>query len=264
MLWIVEGYSKRQLLSQSKKSRSTLDRILQYFLGHPPLFENDLSPYQYLLFDGTFLKRRIGVVATMEGEEHRILHGAYAVRESSPKEMRNYFSSLLGRGLSPKSVTVDGNPQVIQALKEVWLEIIIQRCLVHIERQGLMWTRQYPKRTDAKYLRKLFLKIPFIKNQEDKERFLSEVQAWEEHYGSSLARAPARGWVESDLKRARSMLLKALPDMFHFLDDPNIPSSTNGLEGYFSRLKARYQSHRGLSPSKRSSYFQWYFFLVSR
>jgi len=39
------------------------------------------------------------------------------------------------------------------------------------------------------------------------------------------------GYVFSDIKRARSMLLRALPDMFHYLDNPLIPTSTNGLEG---------------------------------
>src|SRR3989337_4239062 len=71
---------------------------------------------------------------------------------------------------------------------------------------------------------------------------------------------PERGRVFSDIKRAGSMLLKALPDMFHYLDNPKIPATTNGLEGYFSRLKAHYRQHRGLHPSKRANYFSWYFY----
>jgi hypothetical protein len=54
------------------------------------------------------------------------------------------------------------------------------------------------------------------------------------------------------------MLQKALPDMFHYLDDHDIPRSTNGLEGYFSRLKRYYRQHRGLTPKKRENYFAWY------
>ncbi|MFH1314044.1 MAG: hypothetical protein ABIJ00_12575 [Candidatus Eisenbacteria bacterium] len=55
------------------------------------------------------------------------------------------------------------------------------------------------------------------------------------------------------------MLSRALPDMFHYLDDPRIPSSTNGLEGYFAQLKGHYRQHRGLTRQKWTDYFNWYF-----
>ena len=70
--------------------------------------------------------------------------------------------------------------------------------------------------------------------------------------------------VFSDIKRARSMLRHALPDMFHYLDDQHIPTTTNGLEGYFSRLKSHYRQRRGLSPQRRPNYFAWYFHFVPR
>jgi hypothetical protein len=70
--------------------------------------------------------------------------------------------------------------------------------------------------------------------------------------------------VFSDLKRARSMLLAALPDMFRYLDDPMIATSTNALEGYFARLKQRYRQHRGLASHHRNAYFRWYLNLCPR
>lgn len=79
-----------------------------------------------------------------------------------------------------------------------------------------------------------------------------------------MAGAAETGWVFSDLKRARSLLLAALPDMFHYLDDPAIPKSTNALEEYFARLKHKYRQHRGLAPPHRSAYFRWYVHLCPR
>jgi hypothetical protein len=66
------------------------------------------------------------------------------------------------------------------------------------------------------------------------------------------------------LKRARSMLMVALPDMFHYLKDANIPTSTNSLEGYFGRLKQKYLQHRGLAQRHREAFFRWYFHLCPR
>lgn len=152
----------------------------------------------------------------------------------------------------------------MRILRHVWPAIVVQRCLVHVQRQGLMWCRRFPKRTDAKHLRALFLKVMSIHTQKDRDQFIAELQNWERRHGTLIDRSPERGWVFSDLKRARSMLLSALPDMFHYLDDSSIPKSTNALEGYFARLKQRYRQHRGLARAHRDAYFRWFLHLSPR
>lgn len=223
--------------------------------------KQNLSGHKHILFDGTFIHGRKSIVAVMDHSDRKIFAGQYGVAENSIPQLRQFFAPLLITGLKPTSATVDGNPQVIKLLEELWPGIIIQRCLAHIQRQGLMWCRRFPKRTEAKYLRKLFLKVTYINNTKEQDKFLSDVQAWEQRYGYYLSLAPEKGRVFSDIKRARSMLIKALPNMFHYLNDPQIPAMTNSLEGYFSRLKSKYRQHRGLSPKRRYSYFKWYFHL---
>jgi hypothetical protein len=263
-LWITEGYSIRQLEHISKHSHSKLKRIIQYWLNKPPEPRNEFSTLKYLVFDGTFLHGRKSIIALMDGSDHSIHAGRYGIRENSASQLGSFFLVLTRKGLCPKSATIDGNPHVIRFFRTIWPNIIIQRCLVHIQRQGLSWCRRFPKRTDAKHLRKIFQRVTYLRTKEDKERFILLINQWEQKYGKQIAVSPEIGWVFSDLKRARSMLLKALPDMFHYLDDPNISFSTNGLEGYFSRLKANYRRHRGLSPKHRKNYFQWYFYLKNR
>ena len=119
--------------------------------------------------------------------------------------------------------------------------------MVHIQRQGLSWCRTYPKTVSARKLRDIFLQVTNIRTKEERDKFLELQAKWEQKYGRFIAMQPEKGRVFSDIKRARSMLLKALPDMFHYLDDPGIAFTTNGLEGYFSRLKGHYRQHRGLS-----------------
>lgn len=222
-----------------------------------------LKSVQRILVDGTYFERKRGLVAVMNSDGHAVVYGKFGITEG-PRGMALVCQGLLERGCSPKSATIDGSPSVRQALTTHWPKIIIQRCLVHVQRQGLMWCRRFPKNAAGKHLRILFLKVTQIHSYKERDDFLSEVEAWERRYGHSVASAPDRGWVMSDLKRARSMLLKALPDMFHYLSDSCIPKTTNGLEGYFSRLKDRYRDHRGLSPKRRAAYFQWYFHLRSR
>lgn len=199
----------------------------------------------------------------MDAKTNTVISGQYGVSENSDRQLLAFFRPLIAKGLNPISFTVDGNPQVIRTLKALWPDIIIQRCLVHVQRQGLMWCRRNPKTTYARKLRDIFLQVTRIRTIKECDRFLESIRCWENEYGSYIQSHPERGRVFSDIKRARSMLLKALPDMFHYLDS-DIPFSTNGLEGYFSRLKRNYRQHRGLSKKKLNSYFAWYFFLSPR
>ena len=199
----------------------------------------------------------------MDAADNSIVTGGYGIKEKF-RELINFFEQLKQQSLKPKSFTTDGNTAILMALKTVWPKVIIQRCLVHIQRQGLMWCRINPKRIEGKTLRKLFLMVTDIHNRSSAEKFLQDFFSWDEKYGRKLLAGKTSGWVVSDIVRARSMLLKALPDMFHFLVDPSISKTTNGLEGYFSRLKAKYQQHRGLGTVYRTDYFKWYLHLVRR
>lgn len=257
---MTEGFSVRQICTFNGLSQSTVQRIIHYWLDRPPKPTETLSAHN-LIFDGTFLFRRCSLIAIMDAASGKIIHGQYGIHENSLPQLQTCFFHLRNKGLMPVSCTVDGNPQVMRALKTVWPNIIIQRCLVHIQRQGLMWCRKNPSRLDAKKLRKLFLQVVKIHTIPQRNNFLDSVNLWEKQYGSKIANSPERGWVFSDLKRARSMLLNALHHMFHYLHNPAIPNTTNSLEGYFARLKNHYRQHRGLSPLYRSNYFTWYFHL---
>ena len=256
----MEGFSVRQISRYSKHSRDKIYRIINHWLSKSPKgnFTN-LKKQKYLIFDGTFLHRPVSILALMDGDTNSIIDGKYGLRENSTSHLTSFLKPLRERGLSPISCTTDGNPQALKTLKDIWPDITIQRCLVHIQRQGLMWCRQAPKRVDARKLRSIFLKATYIRNKKEKDNFLKELSEWEFKYGKDIKTRPGKGRVFSDLKRARSMLLKALPNMFHYLENPNIPSTTNALEGYFSRLKRHYGNHRGLAEEKRSNYFDWYF-----
>ena len=262
--WIKESYSIRQLSNISKHSHSKLKRIIRSWLDNSPKPRTDFSKLKHVIFDGTFIHGRKSIVVMMRSKNHEIYAGKYGVAENSIPQLKSFFIPIVRTGFLPKSATVDGNSSVIKLLKQLFPDIIIQRCLVHIQRQGMMWCRRFPKRTDAKHLRKIFQQVTYIRTKTDKETFLSTVGCWENKYGYLIEKRPEQGKVFSDIKRARSLLLKALPNMFHYLENRQIPFSTNGLEGYFSRLKADYRHHRGLSPNRRKHYFDWYFHLKNR
>jgi len=253
-----EGYSIRQLSDQSGLYPSKLYRIIDCWLKRePPTKTTSLASYKYMIFDGSFIHKNRLIVVLMDAQTNSLIHGAYAVNERSRDDLVNFFVPLRERGLNPRGCTVDGNQQIAVSLRQVWPEIVIQRCIVHVQRQGLSWCRQRPKRRDAVELRKLFLRLSSIDTCLLRDEFLADVEAWECQFGQPIADKPGFGKVFSDLKRARSMLLKALPNLFHYLEDTNLQKSTNGLEGYFSRMKKLYRNHCGLTRTE--NYCKWYF-----
>ncbi len=213
-----------------------------------------------LIFDGTFLHRPRGIYAAMNAKNNNIVAAAYDMREGG-RELLMFYTQLAEAGLILESATTDGNPQQLKYLREVWPNAILQRCIVHIQRQGLSWCRRYPKRIEARKLRELFLKLTKVKTKVEAQKYIRSVNIWEKRFGPGIKMSTNRGWVFSDLIRARSMLLKAMPNLFHYIDNPSISPTTNALEGYFSRLKEHYRRHHGLSKQNRANYFKWYFFL---
>lgn len=258
--WILEGLTVKQVAKINNVSPSTVNRVIQYWLKKQPPKIKDLEKVKYLILDGTYINHRTGLYVVMDAKDHKIIYGDYGVSEIG-KHLKTFYEILQQAGLNPFSATVDGSLQQIKYIKEAWEDLIIQRCLVHIQRQGLSWLRQKPKRIDAMKLRDLLLQVLYIKTKQQSDNFKKGFKLWEESFGLELSRSTNRGKVFSDLLRTRSMITNALPNMFNYLDDPEISKTTNALEGYFGRLKQKYRVHRGLSPMKRKSYFKWYLYL---
>jgi len=239
--------------------------MINYYLKQdPPPITLPLAHCRHFILDGTFLHRPTSLIALMDAVSHQVVASKYPASERSVLQLADFFNNLADEGLCPQSFTVDGNPKVMNVLRTIWPGIAIQRCLVHIQRQGLAWCRTSPKTGYARKLRSVFLQVTSIATVSDRDKFLIAVIEWERKYGTMIDQRPEIGRVFSDIKRARSMLLRALPDMFHYLNDPVIPISTNGLENYFSRLKSHYRQHRGLDHTKRSDYFKWYIHYVPK
>ncbi len=258
--WMLEGLTIKQIAKNNKISTSTVSRVINYWLKQEPPKVNNLEEVKYLILDGTYINHRTGIYVIMNGKDHSILYGDYGINEIG-RQLKTVYQSLQSKGLKPRAATVDGSIQQLKYLKLIWETIKIQRCVIHIQRQGLNWLRHKPKRLEAIELRDLLLQLLYIKTKEQAKNFIKGFWVWEAKYGPELVRSTNRGRVFSDILRTRSMILNALPDMFNYLDDSEISKTTNALEGYFGRLKQKYRAHNGLAVSKRKSYFRWYFYL---
>jgi len=256
-LWVTESFSIRQLSKLSGHSKSKLERIKNYWLNQSPPAQFDYSRYKYVLLDGTYFHKNGCLILFMDVLTQQVIMSAYVATESY-KTVHPMLLKLNALGLRPQALILDGHRMVIRAIRDVWGAVIIQRCLYHIQREGLRWLRTHPKTEAAQELQKLLRFLPKIKDIQRKNLFLGSYTTWIKTYNKFVSTLPSSTVAYKDLKRTMALITNAIPDMFHYLDDPNIRSTTNCLESFFSRLKADFRRHRGLSEAHKQSYLQWY------
>lgn len=179
-------------------------------------------------------------------------------------EIKEDLENIQRLGIKIKTVICDGHRAILKAVNQSCEEVIIQRCLVHIHRESNIWLRKKPKNEYSKELKTIVNKIFKIRTHNDKTAWINEFNEWYIHNESYLNQKKinpetGRWWYQHrNVRRSAVMIKKAIPNMFHYLDNPGIPKSTNNIESFFGHLKDHLSIHRGLTLEHRQAFIQWY------
>ena len=256
-LWITESYNIRQLCKLSTYSKSTLNRIKQYWLNQTPKECMPYDTFKYIIYDATYFHKDGCLLNIMDAVDQTICAHLYVNRENF-KNTYPWFLQLKQKGLDPLYVTMDGEQSIMRSIKRVWPNIKIQRCLYHIQHEGMRWLRSHPITEAGKKLRDILKTLPAIKTIKERDLFILKYQAWVEQYRNFIMSLPKITVAFKDLQRTMVLISNALPNMFHYLRNNHVHPTTNALEGFHSRLKSDYQRHRGLIKENRIKYICWY------
>ena len=192
----------------------------------------------------------------MNVSNQKIIASIYADREGF-KSTHPWFENLKQQGLYPDAIAMDGELSVLRAVKTVWPKTKIQRCLFHIQREGMRWLRTYPKTEAGRELRSLLSTLCYVKNFKERKIFIQNFRQWLQRHRDFIQSLPTINVAFKDLKRTITLINNALPDMFRYFGH-SLPATTNALESFYSRLKADYRRHRGLSQFNKIQYLKWY------
>lgn len=119
-------------------------------------------------------------------------------------------------------------------------------------------------------LRRIVSQLHKIHNTLERDYWVVNLVRWHEKHldfinEKSFNLKTGRYWYKHRMvRRCFTVIRKALPNMFHYLDNPKIPKSTNGLESFFGHLKGHLNIHRGLSKEHRKSFIQWYLYFKNK
>ena len=256
-LWIYDHYTVKELCHLSGYSDFKIKGIKRFWLQRTPEFSQNFQDIQYVIYDGTYFHKTGCLINLMNALDQTILDPLYAPKEGG-NTILPWLEAFKAQGLKPLYMTMDGEQSTLKTIRRLWPGIKIQRCLYHIQHEGMRWLRTYPKTQAGKELRKLLLSLCPTKSVKERDNFIDTYKRWLKKYKDFVFSLPMSIKANFDLKRTISLIDHALPDMFHYLMDPNIPSTTNAIEGFHSRLKPAYHQHRGLSQANKIRFLKWY------
>lgn len=256
-MWVAENYSVRQISKQSGYSEFKIKQIKNYWLSRLPPQDHNYGHVKYIIYDATYFHKDGCLINIMNARGHKVIAQTYVTRENF-KDAYPWFVQLKESGLHPQYATMDGERSIMQALRLAWPGIKIQRCLYHIEHEGLRWLRTHPKTEAGKDLRTILKTLSSVKTIKERNDFVASYHDWLVRHKSFVMSLPRTTIAFKDLQRTITLINNALPDMFRYLCDTCIHKTTNALESFHSMLKTDYQRHRGLTRVHRIHYIQWY------
>lgn len=265
---MLERQTYKTLSRDSKLSCDTLQRTFYYILEQAPKIKIIKRDNVHLRMDGTYFEQFC--LLCYQDDEDRYTQLIRFSNGENYEEIKEDLDNLLKLGIHIESITSDGHKSILKAIKKSFPDVIAQRCLVHIQRMCLIWLTRYPKHPAGQELRKLVLLILKIETKNDRLFWVNELNKWYDRYQEyvnekTYNQETERYWYTHKLlRRSYYTINRALPNMFHYLSNPKIPRTTNGIEGFFSHLKNHLDIHRGLTVKNRINFIKWYIYFSNK
>jgi hypothetical protein len=169
------------------------------------------------------------------------------------------FDEVKKQGFNhPVCIVSDAQKGLLLALKWSFGEVPHQRCMTHVVRLAHAWLTRRPKTKAGVELRDLVSSLYGIWTKDGASLFKEKFGLWLEKYDAFLKEKSVspetnrRWYTHRKLRWVRTLIARSLPDLFTFLEIPNVPRTTNKLEGGInSPIKALIRHHRGMSTNHK-------------
>lgn len=262
----MERHVYKNLVRDSGMSQSTIQRLFKRLLENAPTVPIRSKEKVHLLIDGSYFPNDLCLVLYYDHDLRYVQLYRHTDQERYT-QIKEDLDNLKLLGVDVYSVTCDGHKAILKAITKSYPQAIIQRCLVHIKRQVKNYLSTTPKLPAGQELLIISNKITSIKTYEQCGLWLLSMKQWEDKYlefvnETSLNIESGRYWYKhKNLHAAYYLIIKAIPNMFGYLDDPHIPNTTNRLESYFKHLKEKLTLHSGLRIESKRNFIKWYLHL---
>ena len=163
----------------------------------------------------------------------------------------------------PFAVVCDGQKGMIKAMTLRWPGVIIQRCQFHVIHQVNILLTKHPETIAAQTFKAVVRDIIHVKTQHDLRIWLATYKNWYKTYASFLTERTFQEshtptgrqkwhYTHGRLHAANSHLKHALPNLFWYIRFPEIPNTSNRIEGGINaQIQRHVDWHRGTTLFQR-------------
>lgn len=261
--WIMERQVYRLLSRDSGMSQSSLQRLFKQYLQSPPRNLVKSKRNVHLLIDATYFTNELCLILYYDYDIQYVQLFRNTNKEKF-KEIREDLENLKALGVEVYSVTCDGHKSILKAVSRVYPNAVVQRCVVHVKRQVKNYLSSRPILEQSKQLLAISNKVTAINTIQQCSDWLAKIESWyleHEAFINQKTMNPETGrwwFTHKNLHQAYMHIANALPHLFSYLNDTEIPKTTNELEGYFTHLKEKLTLHRGLKFEAKKNFIKWY------
>jgi hypothetical protein len=255
-------------------SRQELSARFHYLLTIPPMGDLIASiappsctkpgnPWVYG-YDGKWLNRSPILLVHRDVTHHQTLWWSIARSENMTAIQEDLVSiATLIKPTLPAGAVTDGKPGIGEVIKGMFHLSVVQRCVVHVERDLKKYLPLHSPLVATQKLREICIPLTGVKTRGDYNHLYFSLTMWESEYGHLLKERsrpnPGSGvkrtwwYTHGNLRRAWRLLNRDPNSLFHFLDNLIIPSTNNSLEGVNRHLTRR----AGMIKGKQLSIMCW-------
>jgi putative transposase len=217
-------------------------------LDHPPV----------IVLDGTAISKTTVLIVAYDTISNQPLAWSFVSHEKF--DVWHALLIHISASHKPHAIVSDGQKGLLKAVKTIFPNVPHQRCLAHIIRLSLAWLTRNPQTLAGLELRILIRNLALVKTPVEASAWRASFLLWNVHYESFLKEksvnpATNRKWyTHRKLRAVRSLVLNALPNLFWFTGDANIPNTTNTVEGGINAVLAELiHRHRGITEQQKKA-----------
>ncbi|MDB9497589.1 transposase [Nodularia spumigena] len=180
----MERQTLETLSRDSGLSKRTLQETFDAFLIRSPRVNILKREKVNLRVDATYF-RKFCMVCYQDNEDGYTQLIRFTDGEHF-QEIKEDLDNLIKLGVQIESITTDGHKSILKAIKKSMPDVIVQRCLVHIQRMCLLWLTRFPKHESGVELRGLVLLLMKIKTNNDRIHWTQELEKWHQRHKEYL------------------------------------------------------------------------------
>ena len=268
---ICGGASAAQVAASHNISRRSLERrFYTFWFIDIPHHIDSFRIYDQIFIDGTYTGAGCLLIAATR---FHVLNWVWAKHETAQA-----YQQLLEPLQPPLMVVLDGGTGAYSAIRQLWPQTTIQRCLVHAQRVVRRHVTQRPRTDAGKAIYALALELTQVDSLDKAAQWTAQLQQFHDVYRLWMNEKTLniytgkREFTHIRVRRAFNSLshLSRQQWLFAFLQpaaspaDPNYTwaATTNHLEGAINaQLKLLARLHRGRGGERQRRMLEWWLYL---